>query len=372
MHIISGADSGGAKTHLLNICCENSRFQNVIGSINGGSLYDEAARSGIDTVLFNQKNRADLSVIRDISDYIDKNRIDLVNFHGARANFLYAFLKKSMAVPGVTTVHSDYRYDFSNNRLKQAVFTPLNAASLRKFDYYICVSRRISQLLDEKGFSGKKFVVQNGIDTEKSVIKSRNQIRKLYGIPENAFVYTMVARFHPVKNHKGFIKAAARFMSEQSSIWLLFVGDGDTKDEMEALAKGLKINDRTVFAGYQKNVLDYINAGDINVLTSFNETFPIVILEGALVKKAALCSDVGDIKDILNNKKGFIVNPESVDDIYDKMKKAYDCGETLGIMGNRLYENVINEYTIDKFNERYYNAYNAIISGEKSGKNTGL
>lgn len=368
LHIISGGDSGGAKTHLFNLCSGSSPdFNNIIGCINEGALYRAAKIRGLDTVLFNQRFRADLGILKDINGFIRNNDIDIVNFHGARANFLYAFLKSSMSVPGVTTVHSDYRYDFQNNRLKYLIFTPLNALSLKYFDSFICVSRRIGHLLDEKGYKGPKYVVNNGIDPNITVKTGRQEIRKMYGIPEDAFVYTMVARLHPVKNHMGFVDAARMIIDEHKDVMLLIVGSGDMDHSIRQRVRELNIDDHVIFAGHQDRPVDYINAGDVNMLTSFNETFPLVILEGALVGKAAICSDVGDIRDILDDESGFIVDPHSEYDIYDKMKMAYENREMLNSMGQKLYSTVIEGYTLNKFREKYHHAYEKILSGEKNG-----
>jgi glycosyltransferase involved in cell wall biosynthesis len=342
-------------------------FHNIIGCINKGSLYDKAKDEGIDTVIFNQSFRGDLSIVNAIDRFAVENGIDIVNFHGARANFLYNFLKERMNIPCVTTVHSDYRYDFENSALKYLVFTPLNKLSLKKFDNFICVSRRIKELLDEKGFKGRKFVVNNGVDTRINILQSREQIRERYGIDENAFVYTMVARLHPIKNHIGFLNASKMLIDEHKDAAVLIVGSGDMERKLKQRVEKLGIEKHVHFAGYQKNPIDYINAGDINVLTSFNETFPLVILEGALVKKAAICSDVGDIKDVLDGSSGFIVDPHSDFDIYMKMKQAYEGRNMLEAMGQKLYETVHKGYTLDKFRERYYDSYMKILSGDKNG-----
>lgn len=368
LHIISGGDSGGAKVHLLNLCRSGfDKLQNVIGCINDGVLYEEAKESGINTVLFRQQGRMDLSTAGKVIEYVNNNGIHIVNFHGARANFLYMFMKNNMNVPGVTTVHSDYRYDFSNNALKQAVFTPLNAMALKSFSNFICVSRRIAGLLNDKGFKGNKYVVNNGVDSSLKNTRPREEIRNAYGIPEDAFVYIMAARFHPVKNHRSLIEAAQRLMIEYKDIYVLLVGSGALEEDIKDRARAAGIKENVIFTGYQGEMIDYMNAADVNVLTSFNETFPLVILEGGLAKRAAICSDVGDICDIIDDSTGFVIDPNSVDDIYHKMKQAYENRERLKGMGQELYRRVINNYTVEKFSEKYYRAYKAVISGERNG-----
>lgn len=349
--------------------CQNSNglFDNIIGCINKGTLFEAAVKLNINTQVFSQKYRGDFKIASDIKEYIQKNNIDIINFHGANPNFIYLFLKNRISIPCVTTIHSDYRYDFTNNVLKYVFFTPLNIIALKGFKNFICVSSIIEELLNKKGFSGKKYVVNNGVDINYSITESRASIRAKYNIHDDAFVYTMVARMHPVKNHLRLIEAAAMLAGEYRNIRLLLVGSGDYEDKVRLKVKELNVEDNVIFTGKQERPLDFINAGDINILTSLNETFPLVILEGALVKKAAICTNVGDIKRIVNRATGFIVDANSVDDISMKMKEAFTKKHILPQMGNALYDIVVKEYSVEKFCERYYYSYNDILTGGNNG-----
>jgi glycosyltransferase involved in cell wall biosynthesis len=352
----------------LNLCRRtNSYFENIIGCINKGALYEDAVKMGFNAYVFTQSSRMDLRISEEIASYVDNNKIDIVNFHGANPNFLHMFMGGKLSAPSVTTIHSDYRYDFINNKLKYVLFTPLNSLAIRRFRNFICVSKRISDTLETRGVKGCKFVVRNGIDTTFKISRKRDDIRRECKIPDDAFVYTMVARFHPIKNHSALINAARRLIKEHNDIRLMLVGSGDLEDKIRLMVKDLGMEQYVVFTGYKDNPVDYINAGDINILTSFNETFPIVILEGALAGKSAICSDVGDIGEILDEGTGFIVDPYSVDDIYEKMKKSYEHRDILGKMGSNLKDIVVQNYSSEMFYQRYYNAYKKILTGDNDG-----
>lgn len=316
---------------------------------------------------FEQSSRMNVGAAKKIASFIQENNIDIINCHGANPNFLHMFFKNKVCCKSVTTVHSDYRYDFINDKVKYLLFTPLNFLALRSFRNFICVSGRIKDELDKSKFTGEKYVVGNGVNISLKPLRQREEIRRELGIPEDAFVFTMVARFHPIKNHAGLIKAAKRLIEKHGNgIGFMLVGSGEYEEDIKSLVRELNLEDFVVFTGHQQYPLDYINAGDINILTSFNETFPIVILEGALAEKAAICSDVGDIREFLNSTTGFIVNPYSVMDIYEKMEKAYSNHEILAGMGKNLYTAILENYSLESFCERYQNAYLKILTGDKN------
>ena len=82
-----------------------------------------------------------MSVISRLKTEIDKEDYDIIHCHGARANFIAMFLKNKINKPMITTIHSDYKLDFKDNFYKRIVYTPINSIALKRFDYYIAISR---------------------------------------------------------------------------------------------------------------------------------------------------------------------------------------------------------------------------------------
>ena len=69
LHMISGGDSGGAKTHVFALLDALKNYAEVkMICLTPGVFYQEILKRDIDTVLIEQKNRADLSIVRKISD----------------------------------------------------------------------------------------------------------------------------------------------------------------------------------------------------------------------------------------------------------------------------------------------------------------
>ena len=122
LHIISGNDNGGGGKHVLNICDKsNKKFENIIGLLGEGPLYLKAKELGVSYKLFSKK-LYNIELVK----FINQNSISIVNFHGAKPFLVHLILKNKLNVPTVAVVHSDFRYDFLNNKLKYFIFTPLS------------------------------------------------------------------------------------------------------------------------------------------------------------------------------------------------------------------------------------------------------
>jgi len=356
LHIISGNDDGGGAKHLLNLCANSKGLmESTIGCIGPGPLLEKAGTKGVDNVLFSIKSFLGHEAL----EYIDDKGFDIVNFHGAKAFLMKKILGKRLGIPSVATVHSNYKQDFLNSKFKNIVYTPLSIMGLDSFDYFICVSCYIKKLMDVDGIEGKRFVIPNGIDfSECTVEKDAASVRNALGIHKDDFVYIMIARFHPVKNHGTLIKAFDQLQAEVGNVKLILVGDGECRGKLQEVA-----GPGVIFTGYQDNVIDLINASDISVLTSFSEggALPLVVLESAALKKTVIASSVSDMPYSINGGNGFLIDPHSEEDIYMKLKEAYIHQERLKTMGENLYNYVKEKYSMDKFCKNYFDAYSYII-----------
>lgn len=363
LHIITGTDNGGGGNHVLNLCSrKNKKFENVLGCVGEGLLYEKAKKSSVNHILFkNQINN------KEIIEYVENNFIDIINFHGAKAFLIHHRIKRKLKIPTAASVHSDYRKDFLNNKLKYIFFTHLSAVGLKSFKNYICISQNLRRLLENKGFEGKKYVINNGIDMDKVHIKKGKSVVRLENeINDDDFVICMVARMHPVKNHISIIEAFYKLNKEIDDIKLLFVGDGELKEQIVKRIEELQLSRNIIITGFKENPLDYINASDVSILASFSEggAPPLAVLESGAVGIPIICTKVGDLENMIHEPNGILVQSQNSHHIYEGMKKAVLNRDKLSQMGKCLQELVVNNYTMEKFWESYYKAYYEMIYGK--------
>ncbi|MCB2294130.1 glycosyltransferase [Clostridium algoriphilum] len=361
MHIISGNDNGGGGNHVLSICSKsNKNFENIMGCMGEGPLYSKAKMMDISYKLFSKKlNNMELV------NFINHNSINIVNFHGAKPFLMHLFLKKKLNIPTVAVIHSDFRYDFLNNKFKYLIFTPLSIMGLKSFMHYICVSNNLENLLVKKKFKGSIAVVNNGIDLKKVSIKiSAEHIRNKLKLEKQEFIYVMVARLHPIKNHKEVILAFKKLTSEFSDIKLVLVGDGELKVQLEKLIYSLKLEEKIIMVGNVTNPIDYINASSVTVLASLSEggAPPLTVLESGVVKKTLIYTQVGDLESILTDDSGYKIAQQDNENIYIAMKEAYLDKINIKVKGENLYNIVTKDFTIQIFWLNYFKIYKYILN----------
>ncbi len=368
LHLISGGDSGGAKTHLFSLLDKLKELVTVrVGCLIDGVFYEELMKKDIDSVLFLQKSRFDLSVADSIAKMINEEKFDVLHVHGARANFVARFVMKKTDVPVVTTMHSDYLLDF-DSFVKKLVFTNLNRLSLRGIPYFIAVSDNFKDMLIERGFDPNAIhVVYNGMDFSK--VPDSFTPKEEYAA-SHGFVYDkdkiyvgIAARFDSVKGVDIFVKAAGEAAKKRDDLVFLIAGDGAEKDKLLSLAEETGFGDRIKFLGYERDIYGFLNIIDINCLTSLCESFPYSMLEGAAMGKPMAASRVGGIPAlVIEGETGCLFESGNYEELADKLLMMAQNKALREEMGQNIRNRATTLFSSDKFAKDHVKIYESICA----------
>ena len=296
--LISGGDSGGAKTHVHSLLQNLSRTIEVtMVCFLEGPFAQEARELGIPTVVLSGRNL--LRTYRTLKRMIREGGYQLIHCHGARGNMMGALLRRSTGLPVVTTVHSDYRLDYLGRPLSRLTYGTINTIALRRLDYRIGVSDAMTDLLIKRGFDPDRlFTIYNGIDfTPRTPALSREEYFRSVGLEADgdSVVVGIAARLNPVKDIATLVRGFAKAHRECPSLRLLIAGDGEQMSMLKGLAAELGVERQVCFAGWVSDTDSFYHAIDINTLTSLSETFPYSLTEGARAALPTIASRVGGV-----------------------------------------------------------------------------
>lgn len=370
LHLISGGDSGGAKTHVFSLMDKLTQKADVtVVCLMRGVFYEEILERDVRVLLYEQRSRFDLSVLNKLLALIRDESFDLVHVHGARANFIAAFLIGRAGVPVVTSMHSDYLLDF-DSFAKRLVFTNLNRWALRRIRYFIAVSDPFRQMLIERKFKPNNiFTVYNGMDFEKPVTPlDREAFLEKYGLShltDGSPLVGMATRFDKVKGVDVLIRAAKEVCDRFPAAHFLIAGDGEERPMLEALIAELGLLERVHLLGFVSEMDAFYQLIDINMLTSHSESFPYALLEGARLKKATVASAVGGIpKLILDGKTGYLFADNDSHACAEQIGRLLSEDGAIKRFGNALYEYASANFSNEQLAEAHMDIYRRILKKE--------
>ncbi len=313
LHIIGGGEFGGAERHVLSLMqnTDQDRFSPMLACLCPGPFAQMAADEGFTAVTWPMSHKLDLRPRRQLRQFLKDEGISLVHTHGVRANFLARPLARKLALPVVTTFHSELSFDY-RRRAEYWFAALLTRLGNSCTDVYIAVSSAIAHGMPALGIPPEKiFVIHNGIDPRRFLTRwSRLQFRQYFSLPADALVVGTVARLHPVKGHPYLLKAAPSLVKEFPQLYFVLIGDGSDKTQLQALAKELGIQHRIIFAGFMPDVEQLYPAMDIFCLPSLMEGMGISLVESMYCGTPVVATQVGGIPELVTGEvDGLLVPP---------------------------------------------------------------
>ena len=378
IHLISGGDSGGAKTHV------HSLLQNLSQTIDvtmvcfmDGPFAQEARELGIHTVIFSGRNL--LSTYRKLRQFILDGGYQIIHCHGARGNMMGALLRRSTGLPVVSTVHSDYRLDYLGRPAARLVYGTTNTVALRLLDYRIGVSDAMTDLLISRGFDPDRlFTIYNGLDfSPRHPAMDRQAYLRSVGLEadDSCVIAGIAARLNPVKDVATLIRGFAKAYEHCPNLRLLIAGDGEERAMLEGLARELGVERQVCFAGWISDTDSFYNAIDINTLTSLSETFPYALTEGARAGLPTVASRVGGVPYLIEDGvTGLLFEAGDPDGLARQLTALAQDATLRAHLGRRLYQKGKADFSLESTLQRQLHIYGTILRrhSRKGGQRDGV
>ena len=268
---------------------------------------------------------------------------------------------------GVPVIYTVRLTSILRNRKRRVAFR-LAAGRISRI---ICVSRDVARSLQEaSGIESLPLqVIYNGIEVSQYDISSpgKVELRRKYGLPEDAFIYGIVARLRKAKDHRTLIEAFSRFIQNDSAnAYLVIVGDGPLEGELKSLARNCDAGERILFWGrLEPSEVPYmLKTFDVFVHPSFREGLPMAILEAMSAKLPVIGNECPPIVEILEpgGQFGFLCKSRDVESMENTLKKVYYMEkDQLTQMGEAGYRRIIEEFSKEKMVNKTVKVYEEIL-----------
>ena len=136
-------------------------------------------------------------------------------------------------------------------------------------------------------------VVHNGVDVDRfaNVPDCRKDILHMLNIPEDAFIIGHIGRFNIVKNHLFLLDIFDALKDKQSNAFLLMVGSGPLKEQVEQKILALGIQNRCKILEHRTDIPELLKAMDVFLFPSVLEGLPVTLVEAQVANKRCVVSD---------------------------------------------------------------------------------
>lgn len=195
-------------------------------------------------------------------------------------------------------------------------------------------------------------IIPNGIDL--SLFKpeeSSHEIRKQLGAKTESRLIGVVGRLDPMKGQREFLLAARKLLDKYSDLHFVIVGDPTPglesfSEELNHLIEELGLSNHVTLVGFRSDMSDVMNALDIFVMPSWEETFGVVLIEAMACGVPSVATKAGGVVDIINpeNVVGRLALPKNADSLAESISFYLDDWSQAKQVGQRGRDHVLKNF----------------------------
>jgi len=254
-------------------------------------------------------------------------------------------------------------HTFDQGRIKRF----LERLSFKLAEVYIVVSAGLREFCI-KNFAipeEKILVIRNGVQLNLS-FSSSSELRKSLKLKDSNLVIGAIARLHREKGIDLLIRAFQALAKEFPELILVIVGDGEERENLEALVKNSGLEDRVIFTGFQEAPERYLDVFEIFVLPSRVEAMPITLLQAMSLGKAIVATKVGGIPELIeDSQEGLLVEAEDQFLMTRAISRLVKDQNLRKVLGEKAEARAIQEFGLEKMISSYRELYLGYLEGKK-------
>lgn len=368
LHIITGLSVGGAEVMLCNLLSKTNRLHFkpiVISLMDGGILGDRIKALDIPVYSIGMnpgipKPGAIWRLIRTVS-YLKPDLIQGWMYHGNLAAQL-ASMFCSGRIPILWGIHHSINSLNSEKRMTAEIikFSAITSKFAKKIIYVSQNSKIQHEAI--KYNCNNSCVIPNGFDTSlfQPSLEARLSLRSELNLPSKSFLIGLICRYHPMKDHANFLKAAALLLNKFPDVHFILVGSKVDRENstLNKLINDLEIFNRVHLLGQRKDMPRVTAALDILTSASaYGEAFPLAIGEAMSCGVPCVVTDIGDSAWIVSDT-GRVVPPKNSEALANTWQELIVLGsEGRKALGQTARSRIIKSFSLESVVSKYEELY---------------
>lgn len=295
-HILTKMDVGGAETLLMNIYRNIDRtkyqFDFIVHAETEGYYDSEIKRLGGHVIKIDAPEKVGVKeygrqLIRVLKEY---GKYQAVHSHAHFFNgYILMMAKKAGVKKRVSHSHNSNDNGITKN-LKRSIYRAAmrTLILLNATDLLSCSDKASKELYGSK-ISNVDFIPNcvNFSLFENTKLNLRKELR----INSQSKIIGHVGRLTDVKNHKFLINVFEEINKRLDNVYLVLVGDGELKEEIQKLVNEKNISDSVFFLGIRSDVADIVQNFDLFMFPSKSEGLPLTLVEVQAARVRSIVAD---------------------------------------------------------------------------------
>ena len=296
--------------------------------------------------------RRDISAVKQISKVICEYKPHIIHTHLSKA-WVISIIAKKVSRHHCISIHTFHGHILHSyfGKTVNFVLTKVQRFFASRTDVLIAVGNRVRDEIVGSGIATyEKFqVIYPGILGKLSTDGESRKVRT------GTIRLLFAGRLEPIKQPKLLLEICEMLHKRGISYELTVVGDGSMSYELQKLSNLKNLN--VCFEGVQTTLDSYYSSHDVLLICSSNEGTPLVIIEASSYSLPVMSTDVGSIRDMIeNNMTGFLVQ-NSAEAFVDKLIELDNNRSFLLRVGQNANSNFREKFLKEDFVRKHIEVY---------------
>jgi glycosyltransferase involved in cell wall biosynthesis len=235
---------------------------------------------------------------------------------------------------------------------------------LRGATVVIAPSAAIKKELLRAGFSDEHIVCfANAVDVNRfrpATLVEKAEAKNALGLLKDTCVIGTVARLVERKGIDVLLRALVR-VRHSHRVYLIVVGDGPLGEELQALARELRVEGLVSWLSFQADPTKWLRAMDVFALPSRLEGSPNAILEAMAMGLPIISTAIGGVVDLLEEgRTGFLIPPDNPDALAIALERLLVNASLRADLGCRARKRAVDLFSLSGSISRLMDLYLAL------------
>lgn len=364
VHVLSSFGVGGQERVALDLAASQIRRGHRVIAVSlapapDGPLAEEFRRAGAEVTRVAKGPGTDATLVPRLAWAFRRRRADVVHTHNPLP-LIYGAPAARLA--GAASIHTKHGINPGSRGHR---FLRRQAAKL--VSSFVAVSTVTAHQARTQGDApeSRLVVIPNGIRLEQFApdAAARAAIRAELKIPAGAVVVGTVGRLDEFKNQTLLLAAIAPLLGPD--VHVVFVGDGPTREVLEAAVARLPEPAYAHVLGRRMDVARLLPAFDIFALTSKSEGLPLVVPEAMAAGLPVISTAVGGIPGVVDEgETGFLTTVEEAP-LRDRLRTLIADPARARRMGARARELALERYSAERMTDDYLQLYERAVRDQR-------
>ena len=223
---------------------------------------------------------------------------------------------------------------------------------IRRVDHTIAITETVrQQVLSYDVEPSSVTTIHNGIDPHTSHESTSRENRPSGDASGQDFTVVQIANFLDWKGHETVIRALARPRDRVPGARVVFFGqsrDLEYEARLRVLVAEKKLKSAVAFAGYRRDLMDFLDTFDCLVLASRAGPFGLVLLEAMRAGLPVVASNAGGVPEIIKDGvNGLLFEPEDFEGLATALARIAQNPEAVARLRREGKKTIVDRFSFD-------------------------